>query len=64
MASSALVFLVCLVPVWAREVCEVRGDSRLGEGYNIRSAEMCGQYCELVPECRHWTWYRSHCPQG
>ena len=64
MVSSVLVFVVCLVPALAREVCQVTGDTKLGEGYNILTGEQCGEYCQLVPDCRHWTWYRRHCPQG
>lgn len=28
------------------------------------TAEKCGEYCGLVPQCHHWTWYRHHCPAG
>ena len=35
--------------------------TRMGEGYNIASSEQCAKYCDLVPDCRHWTWYSYHC---
>ena len=58
-----LVALFCLTSVHSRQVCEV-SHSKLGEGYNIMTAEKCGEYCGLVPQCHHWTWYRHHCPAG
>lgn len=63
--NNCVVFvLLCVVTsLQGRQVCEVN-HSRLGEGYNIMTAEKCMEYCGLVPQCRHWTWYRQHCPSG
>ena len=59
----ALLVLLSLRSVQCRQVCDV-SQSKLGEGYNILTAEKCGEYCSLVPQCLHWTWYRHHCPTG
>ena len=40
---------------------QVDGSAKLGEGYNIVSGRDCARYCALIPECRHWTWYKHHC---
>ena len=40
---------------------QVDGSAKLGEGYNIVSGRECARYCALIPECRHWTWYKHHC---
>ena len=60
---SIFVVLFCLSSLQCRQVCEVK-HSKLGEGYNIPTADKCAEYCDLVPLCLHWTWYRRHCPSA
>ena len=36
---------------------QVNGETKLGEGYNIASKEMCNQFCSLTTGCQYWTWY-------
>jgi len=43
------------------ELCDVRGDAKIGEGYNIANKERCQQFCDLTPDCTFWTWYKVHC---
>jgi len=41
----------------ASELCEVTEGTKIGEGYNIASPEMCNQFCTLTMGCEFWTWY-------
>eukprot|EP00090_Calanus_glacialis_P011054 TRINITY_DN19539_c0_g1_i1.p1 TRINITY_DN19539_c0_g1~~TRINITY_DN19539_c0_g1_i1.p1 ORF type:complete len:138 (-),score=29.96 TRINITY_DN19539_c0_g1_i1:66-479(-) len=41
----------------ASELCEVTGDTKLGEGYSIAGTEICHQFCSLTTGCQFWTWY-------
>ena len=36
---------------------QVTEGTKIGEGYNIASPEMCNQFCTLTMGCEFWTWY-------
>ena len=58
---SRSIYISTHIYTYLRLAGQVDGSAKLGEGYNIVSGRDCARYCALIPECRHWTWYKHHC---